>query len=191
MSIRRNAILTGLALAAFVTVGAFGPGEARAAFNVKKFACTDPGVNVDVSGLGNTNLCITGSVVLDLFCACENGGGNCPSDAHKQTTSLTASRSLSVQPQNGRVRTQFDLLAEVGDSNCSGNPANLVCPGGQDAKLVKFESDGAMFTICTTAAAAGEPCSCEGAPTVGDLPQTQTCPPFSQDLIPACLGLFP
>jgi len=179
------------AVAAVVTVTAFGPGEARAAFNVKKFNCTDPGVDVDVSGMGNTNLCIQGSVVLDLFCACQNNGGNCPSDAKKQTTSLTASRSLSVQPQNGRVRTQFDLLAEVGDSNCSGNPANLACPGGQDAKLIKFESDGKMFTICTTDAAAGTPCSCEGAPTVGDLPQTKTCPPFGQDLVPACLALFP
>jgi hypothetical protein len=191
MSIKTQAKLAGFAFAAAVAFSAFGSGEAQAAFNVKQFACTDPGVNVDVSGLGGTNLCITGSVVLDLFCACQNNGGNCPSDAHKQTTSLTASRSLSVQPKNGRVRTSFNLLAEVGDSNCSGNPANLACPGGQDAKLVKFESDGAMFTICTTAAAAGEPCSCEGAPTVGDLPQTQTCPPFSQDLVPACLGLFP
>jgi hypothetical protein len=191
MSIKNQAKLAGFALAAAVAFSPFGSGEAHAAFNVKTFACTDPGVRVDVSGLGGTNLCIQGSVVLDLFCACENNGGNCPSDAKKQTTSLTAERSVAVEPKNGRVRTTFDLPAEVGDGNCSGNPANLACPGGQDAKLIKFESDGAMFTICATDAAAGSPCSCEGAPTVGDLPQTQTCPPFGQDLVPACLGLFP
>jgi hypothetical protein len=191
MSIKNQAKLAGFALAAAVAFSAFGSGEAQAAFNVKRFDCTDPGVVVDVSGLGNTNLCIQGSVVLDLFCACANNGGNCPNDAHKQTTDLTAERSLAVEPKNGRVRTTFELPAEVGDGNCSGNPANLDCPGGQDAKLIKFESDGAMFTICATDAAAGSPCSCEGAPTVGDLPQTQTCPPFGQDLVPACLPLFP
>jgi hypothetical protein len=191
MSIKNQVRLAGVALAAALAFNAFGSGEAQAAFNVKKFECTDTGVNVDVSGLGGTNLCIEGSVVFDLFCACVNNGGNCPSDAKKQTTDLTAERSLAVEPKNGRVRTPFDLIAEVGDGNCSGNPANLACPGGQDAKLIKFESDGRVFTICTTDAAAGTPCSCEGAPSVGDLPQTLTCPPFGQDLVDSCLNLFP
>ncbi|MGH6841954.1 MAG: hypothetical protein ACREDV_07675 [Methylocella sp.] len=63
------------------------PGNAWAqAFNVKDFSCKSPfSVNVDVAGLGTKNLCVTGSATVDLSCACVGGGGNCPSDAKKQT----------------------------------------------------------------------------------------------------------
>src|SRR5262249_39724460 len=109
MSIRGKAMLTGLALAAFVTSSAFGPGDARAGFNVKDFSCTtDPfGVHVDVSGLGNQNLCVDGSVTLSLDCACVGGGGNCPTDAKKQTVPVSSQAGQSVEPKNGRVTTTF------------------------------------------------------------------------------------
>jgi hypothetical protein len=163
----------GIALAA-VTLTAFVPVDARAGFVVKTFSCTtNPlGVAVDVSGLGNTNLCIEGSVTLDLDCACAGGGGNCTSDAKKQTLATTVSSSESVEPTNGRVRETFPLSTSPGDSLC----AALDCPSGQTEKLVEFASDdGATFTICTTTEAAGGDCSCDGAPTQGGLPQTLTC----------------
>jgi hypothetical protein len=51
-------------------------GDARAAFNVKDFSCgTTPfSVNVDVSGLGSTDVCVTSSATVDLSCACVNSG---------------------------------------------------------------------------------------------------------------------
>ena len=75
-----------------VLVGAAGvalPGNAWAgAFNVFDFSCTAPlGVKADVRGVGNTNLCVTGTATVDLSCACVGGGDNCPTDAKKQTNS--------------------------------------------------------------------------------------------------------
>src|SRR5262245_14340134 len=199
MSMSMNkAMLAGVALAALVTVSAFGPGEARAAFNLKALSCTtDPfGVRVDVSGLGSTNICIEGSVTLNLSCACANKGQNCTSDAKKNTAALEAQASQSVAPKNGRVTTTFALPLNVSDALCEGDPANLACPGGQDAKLVKFDAtEPATFTVCTTTAAAGTPCTCAGAPTQGDLPATITCGPTGGVPFPgkndSCLDLFP
>jgi hypothetical protein len=56
-------------------------------FHINNFSCTTSplGVHVDVGGVGNTNLCVTGSATVDLNCACVGGGGNCPTDAKKQT----------------------------------------------------------------------------------------------------------
>ena len=60
-----------IAIAAAAMI-ALAPANARAAFNIKNFSCTTTpfGVAVDVSGLGNTNICIEGSVDLNLDCAC-------------------------------------------------------------------------------------------------------------------------
>src|SRR4029450_1285797 len=196
--IKNQTKLAGFALAAVVAFSAFGPGDTQAAFNVKELSCTgDPfGVRVDVSGLGNTNLCIEGSVTLNLSCACANKGGNCTSDAKKNTTAFEAQDSEAVEPTNGRVRTTFVLPVNVGDGLCEGDPTNLGCPGGQNATLIKFDAvEPATFTVCTTDAAAGGPCTCVGAPTQGDLPQTITCGPTSDILFPgkndSCLSLFP
>jgi hypothetical protein len=198
IGIKNQTKLAGFALAAVVAFSAFGPGDTQAAFNVKELSCTgDPfGVRVDVSGLGNTNLCIEGSVTLNLSCACANNGGNCTSDAKKNTTAFEAQASQAVEPKNGRVTTTFVLPVNVGDGLCEGDPTNLGCPGGQNAKLIEFEAvEPATFTVCTTDAAAGAPCTCEGAPTQGDLPQTIVCPPFGEILFPgkknSCLALFP
>jgi hypothetical protein len=180
MSIKNQVKLAGFIFGAAVAFSAFGPGEARAAFKVKELSCTsDPfGVHVDVRGLGNTNICIEGSVTLELSCACANNGGNCTSDAKKNTTAFAAQASQAVEPKNGRVMTTFVLPVNVGDGLCEGDPTNLACPSGQDAKLVEFETvEPAIFTVCTTDAAAGAPCTCEGAPTQGDLPETITCGP--------------
>jgi hypothetical protein len=77
------------------------------------------------------------------------------------------------------------LPVNVGDGLCEGDPTNLGCPGGQNAKLIKFDAaEPATFTICTTTEAEGGPCTCAGAPTQGDLPQTITCGPTGGILFP-------
>jgi hypothetical protein len=170
------------------------PENARAAFNVKDFSCTtDPfGVHVDVSGLGNQNLCVDGSVTLDLSCACVGGGGNCPSDAKKQTIPVDSQAGVSVEPKNGRVNTTFTLPVSISDGLCT----EPQCGSGQDTKLIKWdtfppEGSPATFRVCRTGSAAGQPCSCDGQPLL----DTQTCGPTS-DIVFAgkrdsCLGLFP
>ena len=191
--VARPRMAWGIALAA-LTLTAFAPRDARAGFVEKDFSCTSNafGVHVDVSGLGNTNLCIEGSVTLDLECACAGNGGNCTSDAKKNAPSVSGSSSLSVEPTNGRVRTNFPLPISVSDDLCSA----LDCPSGQRERLVEFAAtdDGATFTICTTTAGAGDECSCTGARTQGDLPDTITCDSISGTPFPgkhnSCADLF-
>jgi hypothetical protein len=185
------AVVAAIAVLAFT---AFGLGDARAADNVKDFSCTaDPfGVHVDVSGLGNDNVCIVGNADVDLNCACAGGGGNCPSDTKKQTTPATFEASQAVEPKNGRVITTFTLPFNPTDGLCTSEDPALTCPSGQTAKLVSWEiaQGGADFTLCTTDAAAGEPCNCEGS----SIAET-TCGPTSDIVFSgkrgSCLALFP
>jgi len=192
MSMQNKVKLAVFAVAAVVTVSAFGPGDARAAFNVKDFSCTtDPfGVHVDVSGLGNTNVCVDGSVTLSLDCACVGGGGNCPSDAKKQTVPVTSQAGQSVEPKNGRVNTTFTLPISISDGLCT----EPQCGSGQDTKLIQWDTmapgSPATFRVCTTTTAGGQPCSCDGQPIL----DTTTCGPTSNIVFPgkknSCLALF-
>jgi hypothetical protein len=135
-TIRNQAKLASLAAAAVLAFTAFGSGDARAAFNVKDFSCTtDPfGVHVDVSGLGNQNLCVDGSVTLSLDCACVGGGGNCTSDAKKATVPVSSQAGQSVEPKNGRVNTSFTLPISISDGLCT----EPQCGSGQDTKLIQL-----------------------------------------------------
>jgi hypothetical protein len=167
-TIRNQAKLASLAAAAVLAFTAFGPGEARAqSNNVKDFSCTtDPfGVHVDVSGVGNTNLCVDGSVTLDLSCACVGGGDNCPSDAKKQTIPVSSQAGQSVEPKNGRVNTTFTLPISISDGLCTAPQ----CGGGQDTKLIKWdtfppEGSPATFRVCTTDAPGGRPAAAMARP---------------------------
>jgi hypothetical protein len=192
-TLRNQAKLAAVALAAGLALTAFGSGDARAAFNVKDFSCTDDpfGVTVDVSGLGGTNVCVEGSVEVDLNCACVGGGNNCPNDAKKQTTPATVEAAEAVEPKNGRVTTTFTLPVALNDGLCTTEDPALTCPGGQDAKLISFETAGADFTLCTTTEPAGEDCTC-----VGQTPLAETtCGPTSDIVFPgkrgSCAALFP
>src|SRR5215472_2559447 len=107
-----------VAAAAVLAFTAFS-GDARAqAFNVNKFTCsTTPfGVDVDASGLGHTDLCVTRAANINLDCACAGGGGNCTSDAKKNTTSASASTSQDLQPKNGRVVATVTIPFSTSDS---------------------------------------------------------------------------
>jgi len=101
------------------------------------------GVDVDVSGLGHTDLCVIGNATINLDCACAGGGGNCTSASAKNTTSSSASTSQEVQPKNGTVSTTVTIPFSTSNSQC----AALTCPSGQTAKLVEFSAS-EQFTLC-------------------------------------------
>jgi hypothetical protein len=191
----KKAKLAVIAAAAVLAFTALASGDARAqSFNVKEFSCsTDPfGVNVDVSGLGSNNVCIVGSADIDLNCACVGGGGNCPTDANKQTTPATFEASQSVEPKNGRVVTTFDVDFNPTDGLCTTEEPALTCPSGQTARLISWEvvGGGADFTLCPTDLTAGQECSCAEEDVIA---QT-TCGPLSDVEFPGkrgnCQALF-
>ena len=155
----RSFAVAGLALAAVMGVIAFSSTDAAAqGFNVFTFECTTGGdVKLDVRGLGNTNVCLVGTLDVNADCACANGGGNCPVDAKKQSFESSFTVGFALEPKNGRVLTTVDG-GEATDI-CSDN---LSCPGGQTAKTVISTVD-ASWTLCTTTAAAGETCTCGGS----------------------------
>ena len=65
-----------VAAAAVLAFTAFGLGDAHAqAFNVNSFMCSSTpfGVDLDVSGLGHTDLCVIGTANINLDCACVGG----------------------------------------------------------------------------------------------------------------------
>jgi hypothetical protein len=191
--LRNHAKLAGVVAAVVLAFTAFGVRDARAGFVVKDFSCTtDPfAIHVDVSGLGNQNLCVDGSVTLDLSCACVGGGGNCPTDAKKQTIPVSSQAGQSVEPKNGRVLTTFSLPISINDGLCT----EPQCGSGQDTKLIKWDTDPpegspATFRVCKTDVPAGEECSCDGQ----EILDTQTCGPTSDIVFPgkknSCLDLF-
>jgi hypothetical protein len=160
----------------------------------KDFSCTATpfGVNVDFSGLGRTNLCVTGNATVDLSCACAGGGGNCTSDSKKAGGATALSGSQTFQPKNGRIITTFFLTPAPSDADCTGPDVGLQCGSGQNAKLIKWttEDNEPTFSVCTTTAAPGTPCTCD--PTT-DL-DTISCGPESATPFPgkhnSCSSLF-
>ena len=81
------------------------PGNASAGFNVADFSCgsTPFSVNVDVRGLGSTDVCVTSSATVDLSCACVNHSGSCPQAANKATAAIDIQSAATIEPKNGRV----------------------------------------------------------------------------------------
>jgi hypothetical protein len=193
-----------IAIAAAAMI-AMAPADAGAAFNVKTFQCSGTGVSVDVSGLGNTNVCIEGTAAVDLFCGCENKGANCPNAENKQQREGAAAASLAVEPKNGRVRTTFSLEdvppAQTEDAVCTAAPGTefgdlvvagppLNCPGGQKAALVGSEAT-TSFTLCTTTAQPGEDCTCVGQPLLAGPLACGPTESISTDVAQDCVALFP
>jgi hypothetical protein len=87
--------------------------------------------NIDESGLGNPNVTYTLSADAVLGKACQNNGGNFPSDPKKAADAGSASGEITIQPKNGRVRgasVTIDISEEV--------PVPLSCPGGQRPVVV-------------------------------------------------------
>ena len=148
-----------VAAAAVLAFTAFSGGAHAQAFNVNKFQCsTTPfGVDVDVSGLGHTDICVIGTATIGLNCACAGGGGNCTSDAKKNTLATSSTSSTEVQQKNGRAIATVTVPFSTSDAQCTTGTSPLACPSGQTAKLVSFAAD-ATFTLCTSNGAS--PCGC-------------------------------
>jgi hypothetical protein len=183
-SFTRAAWFGGVALAAVLAFTAF-LGDARAqSFNVNKFSCsTTPfGVDVDVSGLGHTDICVIGTAHIDLNCACAGGGGNCTSDAKKKTFSTDSSTSQEVQQKNGRAIATVSVPFSATDSQCA---AALTCPSGQNEKLVSFSAS-EDFQLCASNGAS--PCGC--AKELDTITCNTSGTPFSGKRN-SCLALFP
>src|SRR5262249_15139861 len=128
-------------------------------FNVNKFSCSSTpfGVDVDVSGLGHTDICVIADTDVSLNCACAGSGGNCTSDAKKATTSATASTAQEVQQKNGRAIATVTVPFSTSDAQCTTGTNPLTCPSGQRAKLVAFDAS-TKFQLCTSDGAS--PCGC-------------------------------
>jgi hypothetical protein len=184
MSISRAARLT--AAVALVIGGLALPGNALAqgTVNVVDFSCgTTPfSVNVDVRGLGGTDVCVTSTATVDLSCACVNNSGSCPQAANKATTPTTFKSSATLEPKNGRVHTTVNLPIAVNDQSCT---APEGCGSGQTVKLIEFATEDSQptFTLATG--------SCESpGPTL----RTINCGPTSGQPFPgkgdSCLALF-
>lgn len=177
-----------------VILGCLAPATSSAqSFNVKNFSCTTTplGVNVDVSGIGHTNLCVTGTAQVNLSCACAGNGGNCTSDSKKAGGSETLSSSQSFEPKNGRVQTTFFLTPAPSNADCEGPAVGLQCGGGQDATLIKWTTADSQpeFSVCSTTSAPGTPCTCGTAlDTISCGPEGATPNPGKHN---SCSSLFP
>jgi hypothetical protein len=200
VSTLRLAPVIAIAAAAII---AMAPTDARAqSLNVKTFNCpgTSTTVTVDVSGLGSTNVCVDGSVSLNLNCACETNSGNCPNDQNKQTVPATAESQEVLEPKNGRVRTtvSISLPTSSDDDLCTTEAPALNCPSGQDEALVGFQTTSVTsWILCTTIAQVGEDCSCPDDPDDPTVLATDTCGTAPGQLIEFndvgqdCRDLFP
>src|SRR5215471_661861 len=163
------------------------PGNALGqAVNVADFSCgTTPfSVNVDVRGLGSTDICVTSTATVNLSCACVNKSGSCPQAANKATTPTTFKSSATVEPKNGRVHTTVNLPISVNDQSCT---APEGCGSGQTVKLIEFASVDSQPTFTLFSG----PCDA----TTGKLAGPLNCGPTAGQPFAgkggSCLALFP
>jgi hypothetical protein len=88
------------------------------------------------------------------------------------------------------VNTTVSLPISVNNASCT-EPSG--CGAGQNVKLIEYTTEDSepTFTLCTTTAAVGQPCTCEGATP---LATPQSCGPTSATTFPgksnSCLALF-
>jgi hypothetical protein len=185
MSISRAARLMTAAVA--LAIGGLAlPGNASAGFNVADFSCgsTPFSVNVDVRGLGSTDVCVTSSATVDLSCACVNKSGSCPQAANKATTPTTIQSAATIEPKNGRVHTTVNLPFSPTDASCT---APEGCGSGQTVKLIEFTTQDSQPTFTLFQGPCGS--------TTGTLAGPLNCGPTSAQPFPgksgSCLALFP
>jgi len=179
-----------IAIAAAAMI-AMAPTDARAqANNVNIFECASGGgvaVRVDVSGLGNGDLCVVANITEEVDCACVGGGGNCTSDAKKETSTESITAAQKVEAKNGRVNTT--VTPTVPTPSCTAPQ----CGSGQTVRLIQFSAVG-DFRVCTlgpnqTCNAAACPSDEAAIATAADCgPATTIVFPGKKD---SCVDLFP
>ena len=178
-----------IAIAAAAMI-AMAPTDARAqAFSVVDFSCADtqPAVDIDIRGLGHTDICVISTIEVDVDCACVGGGNNCPTDAKKQTTPTTSAVPSILEPKNGRVFTTL-TAPFTAPTTCSGP----TCGSGQTAKVIEFSAS-ASFRVCPLPSAGCSPDTC--STTAGQtLATAGVCGPSTVVVNPgkhnSCVDLF-
>ncbi len=103
-------------------------GNAWAQARKTSISCTS-----DASGDVTGDLCVVSAGTYTADCACENGGGNCPSANNKQSFSNPVGAGQSFASTNGQI-VGSETLTAPGESSCSG----LTCPGGQTTILAQL-----------------------------------------------------
>jgi hypothetical protein len=171
---------------------AMAPTDARAqANNVNIFECADSGgvaVRVDVTGLGNGDLCVVADITEEVDCACVGGGGNCTSDAKKETSVGTITAAQKVEAKNGRVDTT--VTPTVPTPSC----AAPQCGSGQTTTLIQFSAVG-DFRVCTLGP--GVTCSAANCPenSANVIATADACGPANTIVFrgkkDSCVDLFP
>ena len=88
-------------------------------------------VNFRETGLGNTPNPVNYSLTADAdaLYACQNGGGNFPSDPKKQSVSSDVSSHIAANAKNGAVTDTITINAPA---------STLNCPGGQHPVLASI-----------------------------------------------------
>src|SRR6266404_220679 len=89
--LNRKSILSITLLAAILTAG-----NVWAQARKTSISCTS-------DSDGNVTLCVVSSGTYTANCACENGGGNCPSADNKQSSSEPVSNGQSFASTNGQI----------------------------------------------------------------------------------------
>jgi hypothetical protein len=101
-------------------------------------------VSYKVSGVGNEDLCVVSTTSFTANCACQNNGGNCPSDAKKQTTETPVAAGNIAEPRNGQINGTQTLTAPT-DAACE---AELNCPGThQDPILASYDTGNVALQV--------------------------------------------
>lgn len=105
---------------------------------------TDLRVDFKEAGLGSdpdATVTIVASADASRFDACQNKGGNFPSDPKKQQTTAAVEASGEFSPgKNGQITDSLTLSLPA---------TSLECPPGQNAVLVSFEYSNVSVTDIT------------------------------------------
>jgi hypothetical protein len=183
--------LPGLIAAAAFAVTALTAGNGWAQARKTTITCsTESNGNVNVSfkisGVGSGDLCVVSTGTFTADCACENGGGNCPSAANKRSQAVPTEAGQSFASRNGQI-SGAEVLTAPTETAC-----NLTCPGGQTsilAELVEPSSVSVSVFAPGTFTQVGSTCT----PDSGATPvRTGSCTPSPQAIIfnSGCAALF-
>ena len=184
--LNRKSILSITLLAAILTAGNVWAQARKTSISCTSDSDGNVTVSFRISGVGNGNLCVVSSGTYTANCACENGGGNCPSADNKQSSSEPVSNGQSFASTNGQI-SGSETLTAPNESSCT-----LTCPGGQTpilAELIEPSPISVEVFGPGTFSTSGGNCS----PNLGANPvRTGSCTPRPQSIIfnKNCATLF-
>ena len=108
-------------------------------------------ISGSVQGVGNNNLTFLGQADAVALYACQNNGGNFPTDPKKQSKAAKVEAETNVQADNGHASFAVALLAPASALNCPGSQHPVpVCAQFSKKRVTVFV--GATIVIPETAA---------------------------------------